>query len=483
MKKLIFLNIWIFFFFLKFIKTGYCKSLSLDEVLSSVTQHHPLIITSQIDQAKAQSEYFSAKGNFDPILKGDYSNHFEGHYINNSVNLSIEQPISVWGTSITASWKNGQGDFPIYDIKSATFTQGEAKAGIEIPLLKGRNTDERRTRMRWTELGISTAHESFQSQSLEILKQASYKFWDWIASGRKVWVARELLEIAISRNEAIEKKIKHGDLPEIDQIDNERSILNRQAILIAAERAFQKASLELSIYYRDSKGHPIIENLEKVPKTYSIDEIIAVRNKIEKDKASSANHPELRWLGFQIQQLETEYKYAQNQLLPKLNFNFGIYSYLGVNPGNSYIPDSSAPELKAGITLEFPLFFRTANGKLQSSQSAIEKSTTLTNLAQNKLEIQLEDSIQAMNAAHQRLTLAQKEITISIKLEESERKRAFHGDSNFLFVNLREQTTRDAMTREIDAYSDFFKANAEYYSSIGNFSYNSNVKNSENKNE
>jgi outer membrane protein TolC len=180
------------------------------------------------------------------------------------------------------------------------------------------------------------------------------------------------------------------------------------------------------------------------------------------------NHPEIKRIGFQVNQLETEYQLAKNNMLPRLDLYLGVFSDFGVNPGTRYLPStSSLPELKVSVVLEFPIFFRSSRGKLESSNASIYKMETIQKLALNRFEIRMKDSGQAMKAAFERLKLAKEEIKLSKQLEDSEKTRAFHGDSSFLLVNIREQATREAMGKEIEAYSDFYKEKAEYEASIG----------------
>jgi hypothetical protein len=48
-----------------------------------------------------------------------------------------------------------------------------------------------------------------------------------------------------------------------------------------------------------------------------------------------------------------------------------------------------------------------------------------------------------------------------VALEQGERARFEHDDGNLLVVNLREQQTADALTSEVDALFDYFRAQAD----------------------
>lgn len=460
MNKLIFLSV----FSALFCSIAYCNPLSLTEVLDSVEEQFPLILFSQAEIKKAEGDYLASQGSFDPFFKTIYSKGSIGYYQNFAIDTSIQQPTQTWGTTLSAGWKRSNGTFPVYNSSLLTFTEGELRAGIDIPLLKGGQTDERRTNIKKAEQGLSVATENFQAQKREIKKQASQRYWDWVAMGRKVRVTEELLEIALNRDKAIRERIKQGDSPEIDQADNQRAVLQRRSGLIAAQRAFQKASLDLALYFSNSQQTPVSDlSLSRLPKHYFYEELNQFIQDIEKKENRISNHPSLKQIEYQNNQLEMEYQLAKNQALPKLDIHFGISSDFGINPGTSYLPPTNYPvELKTTITLEMPVLFRTPRGKIISSQANLSKIETTQILTYNKLNLQLQDSIQNMKATYGKLILAKEEVKLAKKLENSERTRAFHGDSTLLIVNLREQITRDAMVKEIEAFSDFHKAKAEY---------------------
>ena len=57
--------------------------LLLDTLLKTVNQSYPKIIAARLQVAKAQGEYLSALGAFDPSLKTNTRSQPEGGYINN----------------------------------------------------------------------------------------------------------------------------------------------------------------------------------------------------------------------------------------------------------------------------------------------------------------------------------------------------------------------------------------------------------------
>jgi outer membrane protein, heavy metal efflux system len=177
----------------------------------------------------------------------------------------------------------------------------------------------------------------------------------------------------------------------------------------------------------------------------------------------SMQYPETRLLGLQLKQVEFDQSLAKNQLLPKLDLGIAYAKDFGVNPGTTYIQPTQYPtELRAYLVFELPLLLRTPRGRLNAVHAQQEKLSLIRDLTRDRIKTQIMDLSQSITAALNRIHYTHQEVELSQKLEEAERKRFLHGDSSLLIINIREQTTRDAMNKEIDALSDYFKSKAEY---------------------
>jgi hypothetical protein len=463
--------IWALVFLFK-MDSAYGAAISLADVLASVAEHYPILVGARMDYQKAQADYLAAQGAFDPSLKSTLTSAVEGYYQNVYGDLNIEQPTTLWGARLIAGWRNGQGAFPVYDSKYATYTGGEFRGGVEIPILKGGLTDERRVRLGTSEKGLEFAERGVASQKLDVNKMAAFNYWEWVAAGKKLKVAEDLLGISLVRDKALIDRVRHGDTPQIDQTDNQRAVVQRRSAVLAAERLLQKASFELSLYLRDDSGNPRVVLRENLPADFPEPVVDEVEKTVVEDRHWISQHPEVERLRIQIEQAQLEYRLAANQLLPKLDFNFGVYKDFGVNPGTSpYLTAySNLNEIRLGLSLEFPLFFRTPRGKLESASLVVNKLGVIRGLAQDRIQVILNDSRQAMKTALERLAFARKEISLNQKLEEAERVRFKHGDSNVLMINIREQITCDAWFKEYDALVDFYKAKAEFSAAQGSSS-------------
>lgn len=456
------------------VANGFSSELTLSEVLTSVERHYPLVVSSYQEQVKAQGELLSAQGGFDPVLKSTYRATPSGEFENRYFDTLIEQPTPVWGTKAYVGYRNGQGLFGPYDEDLITSQSGQVRAGIEVPILRGGFIDDRRAKIASQQKSLEASTKSVELQKIDSKKQATYRYFEWIAAGQKVQVSRGLLELARTRDEILAHRVQKGDAAKIERTDNQRSVLQREAALIASRRGFEKSSLDLSLFYRDEHGQPMLPLYERLPvqglphpDLGSEGEVLAgVQSGIQAEALQeqlqnlpadwTLQHPEVLKFQAQIQQNDVEQRLARNFIYPKLDVSFSVSQNLGA--GNTAL---GMTEYKAGLKLEFPILFRAGAGRIDAALANGIKLETQLSFAKDRLKTALSDSFQAIAAAKKRIVLTEREVLLSGQVEDAERTKLKHGDSNVLLVNLREQSTADARTRSIEALTDYHRARAD----------------------
>lgn len=454
------------YFILLGMPTALAASLSLDTVLNSVDSHYPWVIGAVQDLEKAKGDLTSAQGGFDPVLKTMYQTIASGEYENHYFDLVLEQPTTLWGARVFSGYRNGSGQFAPYDERLLTTRDGEVRAGLEFPLLRGGFIDERRARIVSGKKGLDISKAQLNIQQLDARRQASYRYFDWIASGEKLRISQKLLELAIDRDRILRRRVTKGDAAQIEQVDNQRSLAQRESSLISAQRALEKAALELSLFYRDSNGNPTIPSPQELPEELSEkfsksllteslrphpDESVSIAQQI------LPQHPEFLRLQSQFEQNEIDRGLAKNSILPKLDAEFLTSQDIPANQSKK-----SIFEVKAAVKLEFPLFLRSGRGKFDATSAQSAKLETQLELVRDRIRVAIQDSLQAMAAARNRVDAARREVELSLQVEKAERLKFQQGDSTILTVNLRETSTSDARIRVVDALVDDYRARADF---------------------
>jgi outer membrane protein TolC len=427
--------------------------LELDEVIRATLEHHPALKGEMQERVAADADLLSSQGAFDPSIKGDMLSYATGGYTGNYGSTYVEKPLQFYGSKVTAGYRLGGGLFPTYDNYYETNSGGELGVGLEVPLLRDGPIDRRRANIGKSVSGQVIADSAIEQRKIELARAAALTYWDWTAARNKVKVYKKLLSTAEERDRQITERVRRGDLPDFDRVDNQRAVLQRQAQLLAAERAVKNAEFNLALFFRDKNGEPrLIESmrsLESIPLP-----LFVAESSIDAPVAeAAAARPEFKNLQAQRDQNQLELNLARNQILPRLDLR--VFSANDMGTGD---PRREEPELKAGVRLEIPLATRTQQGRIDFYEAKQKKIEFTETFLKERIRADVQDALNALNIAKSRVEVVKKEVEASRDLAQGELKRFELGDSNLIFVNLREQNAADAEVREIEALQDYQKA-------------------------
>lgn len=437
-------------------------TLTLDEVLSNVEARYPLLLAERQALTAAEGEEYSAWGSFDPKWKTKGSIFPVGYYQYGMIDSVIEQPLYWRGISVFGGYRIGQGKFPIYYDGYRTNSLGEARVGVVVPILRGGSIDEDRAKLWKAEAGVDAAREGLAATKLDFQRSASYKYWEWIAASKKLEIAKRLLQRALDRNLAITARVARGDAAAVDQTDNARAIVQREQQVVMAERALTAARLSLSLYLRDDDGNPVIPSAERVPQRFPEPARLDARTVEDDVSRALGKRPEVKMYEARRRQYEVERKLAENDAWPTLNVLVA-----GAKQFGDGYPERQPAALEAGLVLDIPLRTRKADGRAQAADARFIQYEIQLRYTKDKIALEVRDAAAGTDAAAARLGLARRELELAQQLEQAERQRFDMGDSNILFVNIREQATFDAATRELDTLLDHHKALALYRAVVG----------------
>ena len=239
--------------------------LSLDDVRSSVERTFPLLKAAELEQTIASADLLAAEGGFDLSWKTRGTVTPVGYYDSTRVETTVEKPTAVWGASTFAGWKLGTGRFGVYDGRLETLEYGELRAGVNVPLWRNGPIDRRRANLARAELGRDIGGLSVAQQRIEFHRAAAHRYWGWVAAGRRLAIAKELLKNVTERDTGLAVRVERGDLPPVERADNARAIEQRRAQLAAAQRGLEQATIELALFVRDGSGRPSPPAADRLP--------------------------------------------------------------------------------------------------------------------------------------------------------------------------------------------------------------------------
>jgi outer membrane protein TolC len=438
------------------------EPLRLEEVLRSAEAAYPPLKAAELERDLARADLLSAEGGFDLSWRTRASTTPLGYYQYHRLDTTVEVPTQLWGSTFFAGYRLTRGNVPSYYGELATLSQGEVRGGVNVPLWRNGPVDRRRANVWRAEAGRRAADLGVAQQRLEIARAATTRYWDWVAAGRRLQVARDLLALAVARDAGLGVRVERGDLPAFERSDNARAILQRQAQVVSAERSLQGAALELSLFWRGPGGVPALPDPARLPLSLPEPEPGAGPPAQEAVEAAARRRPELGRLEALREQSETELRWAKNQRAPALDAQVVVSRDLGDGPA------SLRPTvLEGAVLLDVPLQTRVAQGRVDAAEAQIARVEAQRAFARERIAVEVRDALVAMATARQRVEVARGELALARQLEQAERARFDLGEGTLLVVNLREQATADAAQREVDALADYHRAVAAYRAAAG----------------
>lgn len=431
--------------------------LTLEEVLGSVDRHYPPLRAALLDRELADADFLAAQGRFDLVLRSLIDSNSFGFYESRRWDVSVEQPTPYWGASFFSGYMVSGGSFPSYDGKLQTNTAGEYRAGMRLPLFRDRAVDGRRADLEKTKIGRRVADLGVKQQRIAILQLATNRYWNWVAAGRRFTVAKAIFDIAFTRERILEQAVELGQLPQFEVMDNRRIIEQRRSQVVAAQRAIEQAGFDLSLFYRDASGQPIIATPDRLPPDFPMPEQLSDERIREDIDAALSKRPEVGRLEAQRSQIDVDRRLANNRRLPGIDFIFSYDRELG----QRRVP-RGPDEVRAGIVFELPLQRRTAQGQEQAAITRMTQFDQRLRFQREQIEVEVRDAVSAVRRAFEGAQVIRDEVEATRKVETAERARFDLGESTLFFLNLREIQTVDAQLRQVSALADYFRAMALY---------------------
>jgi outer membrane protein TolC len=441
------------FFLLLQISAG--MALTENDVAKSVLQNFPLIQEAVLKRSAVEGELESSRGAFDHKLTFESRNRIEDKYDNQYFQTTISRNTGIIGSELMVGHRQGRGNFPAYDGKYETSGGGEIFAGITLPLLRDRSTDQFRTDLALREMDKQIADAELLLKKNQYLHKALSVFYKWVLEQQKLRVYKTVLELAESRHKMIESKVRAGDIERLKLEDNLRSIDKRRADVIKSQVEVAKLEAELALYARDKDGSPLSLELADPQQ-------VLLKPEEELKNAQTVN-PQLTILQIQQQQLKKERLLAEQSRLPGLGLS--VLGAKELSPNEAFDPQS----LQVGVKFDFPLENRKAEGKTVSAEykfQALEKRLLYT---EQELQRYANFSLQASVQARERYDVTTREFQNTEKLANAEKLRWTQGSSDLFVVNLREQDLADVEIRRWSSLYEYHQYVLDYRLFSGSF--------------
>ncbi len=443
--------------------------LTLAEVLESVENHDPRLRAADHQIEGAEGGKLTARGGFDTKIL--FQQYFEPLYKTGITRVMVEQATPLYGLSVWAMYQVGVNAYPhitqsVFEPGTASrhlsATGGELFIGATLPLVRNGLTDRRRTDIKQSKLERERVGHVRDMTQLQLEFEAATAYWNWVAAGLEMAIAEQLLDLAATRQTKLLRQIELGSVDRLAGVDNARLVLDREARVVTAERAFQNAALDLSLFMRDDRGNPMTVGAERLPDDMppmaaptAIDLQADIATAIEQ-------RPDRKAALLGRDQSDIELRWARNQRTPRVDLSFWASQELG----DTYFQDAGeiayaqGTELVTWLTVEIPIPMRASRGQVKTAEASLDIVKQDLRLLDNQIARDVADAHSAFVAAYQRAVLAGEQVGLTRELATAEMKRFELGEGDLLLVNLRELAITEAQQAEIRSIADYFIAKA-----------------------
>ena len=423
--------------------TAHAETLTPAALKTAVLQNFPLVEEAALKAQAAEGNLVASRGAFDTKLKLKGDDRFGEKYSYLATEALLEKQLPVSGLRVFGGHYRARGQVPEYTGKYQTSASGEVVAGLELPLLRNRSTDEARTELLAAQGGLDIAEQELVLKKNLYLYKAMSAYEKWRYAHTKKIIRTTLLTVAEERGKMLKKKVAAGDVEQLRVVDNERSINKRQEELLGADLELNVASSSLGVYYL--VGGAPADLQASFPMPYG--DLPEPGSLAELKKV-----PQLNIIERQLDVTRQREGLARNQRLPALNLQVSGHRDLDPAPG------LEPKRLQIGLVLEIPFENRKGVGKETAERSkalALEQEKLQT---QNELKATLAQAEASLRTAFERSKVLKNELTNAQKVVSAERTRWLHGDSDLFVVALREQDLADVQIKLWGAHYDYQQA-------------------------
>ena len=435
--------------------------LMLAEVLQSVLAHYPLLQAVERERGIAAGRFTTAQGAFDTNVAMSGNALAPGTYENYRSDVGLTQQFMLGGISAFGGYRTGFGDFPTYNLAQKTADAGEFRGGLNVPLARNRDIDRARASHAQARIDMALAEPTIERSRLDYMRAAARAYWAWQGSGERFGASERVLQLALDRDEQLELKVDAGAVANIERVDNQQNIAQRNGMLVQADRAIQQSAIDLSLFHRDASGRPLLARRVRMrPVPQPIRPTIAIYEQ-SLSRALGAR-PEFQRLALQKEKLVIERRLAVNQTLPGVDGQ--IFGNQDAGYGKSPL---SGPEgldrqvLQAALVFQVPAQRRDARGKMQTLDSQLMQLDRQLSFAHDQVRAEVQDAYSMLERAFEFHKQTAKRLELARLVADAEREQLRLGRSDVLRVTLREQAKFEADVLEITARQEFWRAESD----------------------
>ncbi|GAB4348429.1 MAG: TolC family protein [Candidatus Abyssubacteria bacterium] len=458
--------------------------LSLQEAVARALEANLDIKVERYNPDIRDAELLSAEGEFDPIIRLEYSysdeeipqtvreglasDAAETETIRKDLALTFEGKIPT-GTEYQLFFDREQSQFTQKDtvIDPDPLVVGDEFIGDERnpseynldlvfsltqPLLKDFGFDANLAGVRVARGERRMSMEDFRLRVMNTIAEVQTSYWGLVLAIENLRVAESSLQVAQDLLEENRIRLQVGVMAPLEVLQAETGVAQREEEVIVARSLIKDAEDNLKRLLnlpKDSEDWRI--RIEPVDAPVIVEREADLRSEIE---LAFRNRPDYKRSLMQIETDEINERFAENQLLPSLDL-IGEYEFRAVNSTvhEAYddIERGTSPSWLLGATAEYPIGNRTAKGEYQRAQLVRMQSEKESENLRLSIIVEVNRAVRGLETSLKVIEIARKATQLAQESLDAERKKLEVGVSTSHDVLEFEEELADAKRREIVA--------------------------------
>ncbi len=506
------------------------RKLTLKEAIEMALANNLDIEIERTNTASASQLVRAAKGAFDPtfryqpavqsnntptssILQGVGGKLSEKYFTNN---VYYVQKLPWQGEFVNVSFNNSRVQSTNAFASLNPLFNSQLVISFTQPLLRNRLTDPDRALILVRRKQLEVADVDYEVRVIDIVTRVEQAYWDVVAARQDVQVTSDAVELAKQQHARNQRMVESGTLAQVELSASRAELERRLDGYYASAGVLTEVENNLKLMLAPDRGSPLWGD-QIVPSDEKTSAVI--ENDDLRESVATAIHqrPELKSLGLRQKANEIDKQSAANQVKPQVNvvgsyINSGLGGALrtggdpisssqgvlyerinqlstaaGLTPlatgGFGSLPGSlvggygtalssifggSYQSAQVGLAIDFTGRNRTAEAQLSQTAIAERRLKLEQTRAEQQIEAQVRNSLQAIQTARQRITAAQASEAAAKEKLDSETRLYQSGESTNFFVLTRQNEYLDARRRVVVAQLEFNKAAARLEQAEGN---------------
>jgi len=475
-------------FTLEFIRTAdeETAAITLREAVLIALDNNPAITVDRLEPFRTAEETIGEKSIFDPTLALEFNKDFDidpkgtrtsgfstslQRIRNNNYNLSLKKLLRT-GAQLDISFQNNRliSSFPTQVLKP----QYRPHLGFSVaqPLLRDFGWGLTTIFVRIAENREEISLFDYQARLAQTIQRITEAYWGVIFAKDNLKVQRKGVELAEALLKGAEARVRAGVLPPVAATEAQAEKARREESVITAENEFEIARTNLRLSLNFNPQNTFMPRKIEPAESPSILPFPVEKAGVMENALT--RRPEILSANRKVQNQALQVRYAENQLLPRLDVKAGagLTGLAGeLKPGESNpftgsygsaidrLGSGNFYDYSVGVVLQFPLGNAQARSKFATARIELEQAKARQRELISQITLEVEKASGNVGANFKRIQATRLAREMAEENLRGQEKRFEVG-----LVTLKDVI--DFQSKALDAQGSELRATVDYNNSV-----------------